>query len=100
MEVSGQFSNGHYNIHLQGRFTFNDNPVFREVILDKINDPEVKTIALNMERVEFVDSAALGMLLLAHDEAKALNKQLHLHGINGQVKRIFDMARFDQFFHY
>ncbi|MBI1274833.1 anti-sigma factor antagonist [bacterium] len=100
METIAQSSNGIHSVHLHGRFTFNDNPEFREAVLDKISTPDITKITLHLERVEFVDSAALGMLLLAHDEAKKHNKQLLIQGVSGQVKRIFDMACFHQFFSY
>ena len=51
-----------------------------------------------MAQVNFVDSAALGMLLLARDEAEKYRKQLVLRGAAGQVKKMFDMARFNMLF--
>ncbi len=100
MEAITQLIDGTYSVSLQGRFTFSDNPKFREIILDKIRGNEVKQIVLNMDKLEFVDSAALGMLLLGYDEAKEHHKSLSLQGVTGQVKRIFNMARFEQFFSY
>lgn len=100
MEMHTHQSNDTYNVYLRGRFTFSDNLEFRKTILNKIMDSAFQNIALNMEHVEFVDSAALGMLLLAHDEAKEHHKSLSIQGLGVQVRRIFDMARFDQFFTY
>lgn len=85
------------NVTLEGRFTFSDNGEFRKV-LEAINDPGVQRIVLHMEKVEFIDSAALGMLLLAEEEASRLNKALAISGAHGQVKRIFTMARFNEIF--
>lgn len=51
-----------------------------------------------MRQVDFVDSAALGMLLLARDEAQKHDKKLIISGIQGQVKKMFTVARFDSLF--
>ena len=99
MDITTQNDNGTYNVTLSGKFTFTDNPEFR-TILDKISDANISKVILHMERVEFVDSAALGMLLLAYDESEKHKKALLLEGVNGQVKRIFAMARFEQFFKF
>lgn len=97
MEISKQISNHIYHITLSGRFTFNDHQSFRE-ILHHIGEPEVKQVVLQMEQLEFVDSAALGMLLLALDEAEKHQKGLVISGATGQVKKMFDMAKFHTFF--
>jgi anti-anti-sigma factor len=97
MEMSTHTDNGSLVITLRGKFTFADNPLFREV-LDRIGRPESQRVVFQMQNVEFIDSAALGMLLLAHEEAKRREKDVCIANANGHVKRILDMARFDQFF--
>ena len=97
MEIVKSISQGNFDIRLSGKFTFADNPEFRE-ILNTIADMEVQQVILHMAGVEFVDSAALGMLLLARDEAEKHRKKLVLSGAVGQVKKMFDMARFNTIF--
>lgn len=97
MEIRSQIKDDTLDITLSGKFTFTDNADFRHVI-DTIADPGVKHVDINMQDVDFIDSAGLGMLLLAHDEADKYKKTMIIRGVSGQVKRIFDMARFDQFF--
>ena len=99
MEIQTRLENGVYSVTMQGKFIFTDNQQFRP-ILEKLGDPAILQVVLLMEKVDFVDSAALGMLLLAHDEAVKYQKTLSLRGVNGQVKRIFEMARFEQFFNF
>ena len=70
---------------------------FRE-ILQAMGGKDVRQVVLHMSGVEFVDSAALGMMLLAADEAEKHKKQLIISGATGQVKKMFDMARFDTLF--
>lgn len=97
MDISSKQQHETYEVTLSGRFTFSDNPEFREIIY-KIDDQDVKQVVLYMSQVEFVDSAALGMLLLAREAALKLQKQIVLRGATGQVKKMFDMAKFDTMF--
>ena len=97
MEIVAQLNQGNYNFTLSGKFTFTDNPAFREVI-QKIEEKDVQQISLHLSRLEFVDSAALGMLLLAREAATKHNKKIILIGAVGQPKKMFDMAKFDAMF--
>lgn len=100
MDMNAQIHAGICNVNMHGQFTFTDNAAFREMVLTKFIDPSIRQVVLHMKDVDFVDSAALGMLLLAHDESVKHKKPLLLEGVVGQVRRIFEMARFDQFFKF
>ena len=97
MDVTKEISQGTYNITLSGKFTFSDHPVFREIV-QNIGDRIVQKVIIYMSKVEFVDSAALGMLLLARDEAEKYQKPITLCGASGQVRKMFDLARFNTLF--
>ena len=97
MEIIPNHHQGIYSVTLSGKFTFSDHPAFRE-ILKKITESDVRQVILKMAAVDFVDSAALGMLLLARDEAQKYQKELVIHGATGQVKKTFELAKFDTLF--
>ncbi|MDR3425036.1 MAG: STAS domain-containing protein [Alphaproteobacteria bacterium] len=97
MEIVEQQQQGKLDVMLSGLFTFNDHPDFRR-ILQKIEDQDVEQIVFHMDKVEFVDSAALGMLLLALDAVEKNQKRLLIQGATGQVKKMFDLARFHTLF--
>lgn len=84
-------------IQMRGRFTFSDNPEFREVI-QMISNGKMSRMVLDIGRLDFVDSAALGMLLLARDEAEKHQVSLVISRPEGQVKKIFNVVRFDELF--
>lgn len=81
----------------RGKFTFADHEIFRE-ILQRMSVPEVRVVMIDLRDVDFLDSAAMGMLLLARDEASKQKKELSLHGAQGQVKKMFDLASFHSHF--
>ena len=97
MEITKHLKQGIYDVTMRGKFTFTDHPEFRE-ILQEMGGNDVRQIVFHMSNVEFVDSAALGMLLLAGDEAEKYQKNLVISGAAGQVKKMFNMARFDTLF--
>ena len=98
MDIIKRVENGQYHLQLLGKFTFADNKMFREII-NELTPPTIKRVVFDMEKLEFVDSAALGMLLLAHDETLKHKKgPIILQKPEGQVKKMFSIARFDQYF--
>lgn len=90
-------SSGQCDVSLDGQFIFSDNAQFKE-ILQLPEAEDIQSITLHFESVTFVDSAALGMLLLLRDRANNHGVTLTLHGPGGQVKKVFDLSRFNQLF--
>ncbi len=97
MEISQHLEHGNRHVRLSGAFTFNDHAEFRD-ILNTIGEIETTQVTFHFYGVDFVDSAALGMLLLARDEAEKHRKRLILSGATGQVRKMFEMARFGSIF--
>lgn len=97
MEIIENISNGIYGVTLSGKFTFSDHQEFRSV-LQKAEENNIRQVVLNMALVDFIDSAALGMLLLLHDIAKKNHKEVMINGATGHVKKIFEMAKFETMF--
>lgn len=79
---------------ISGSFTFRDHDTFFEVVA-MIKSGDEKRIVLNMADCDFLDSAALGMLVIAHDEAIAKKVDLSIKGPQGKVKDVLFAARFD-----
>jgi len=84
-------------IQLKGRFAFSDHENFRNVVQLMENDG-TKRFIFDLSGLEFVDSAGLGMFLIAREVAERHKLQLVLRGAQGQVKRMLDLGRFDSLF--
>ena len=97
MQYTQQISEGVCTIVLEGQFTFSDNLVFR-AITEEIAKHSVSQVIIDVSTLEYVDSAALGMFLLLRDFAQKRHITLILKGAEGQVKKVFDVSRFDQLF--
>lgn len=84
-------------IDLKGRLTFADYSLFRE-ITTLFNEADVNDCLFDLSELEFIDSAGLGMLLIARDKLQSRNGQLTLRGAAGQVKKMIDLGRLDALF--
>lgn len=97
MQLTQKIEGEILNVHISGRFTFADHLEFREVI-HQLGKSQFTQVMFHLDGLEFIDSAGLGMLLLARDEAAKNKKSLTLCGAAGQVKKMFDLASFQHFF--
>ena len=61
-------------------------------------DNEVRSVTINMAGVDYLDSSALGMLLMLRDKAAAANKALKLSNVRGAVKQVLEIANFGKLF--
>lgn len=85
---------------MSGKFTFADHVEFKKII-NIFSDPDlqfIKFLEIDLSKVEFVDSAALGLLLLVLDAAQKRNAQLTLVKPQGQVQKMFKISRFYEIF--
>jgi anti-anti-sigma factor len=82
---------------MSGSFTFQDHQSFRSV-LDVIAASEAKQHVLDLSQVGFLDSAALGMLLIAEDHATKAKRKLKLRNPSDQISRLFKLSAMDSLF--
>lgn len=84
-------------IILQGRFDFNAHREFREAVDQAIKEA-VREIQVDLGEVDYLDSSALGMLLMLRDKAKGAGKAVALANARGSVKQVIDIANFGKLF--
>ncbi len=96
MEFTQEKSTGGMVIALRGAFTFKDHHAFRS-LLEALRGGGSSHV-LDLSGLDFVDSAALGMLLIADDEARHAGWTLTLRRLSPQVARLFEVAAMDAIF--
>lgn len=84
-------------IFLRGSFTFKDHHGFRAV-LDALAATAGSRKMLDLREVDFLDSAALGMLMIAEDEARRTHGTLILRNPSVQIARLFELSAMDTLF--
>jgi len=98
MQVKMDMSEGKAKIALNGRFDFSSHREFRNVSEDVLAAKDVKEIELDLKSVDYLDSSALGMLLLLREKANNANLTLSLTNCHGLVRQVLDVANFGRLF--
>ena len=90
---------GGKEILFSGSFTFRDHDTFFEII-SMIKNTEIERMVFNLKDCDFIDSAALGMFVIAHDEASAKATNLFIKDARSNVKELMYAAKFDSLYHF
>lgn len=98
MEASVNVSSSVATIDIVGRFDFSAHRGFKESYDPLISNGEIATIDINLSGVDYMDSSALGMLLMLRDRAQAASKKVVLSKPNHTVSQILDIANFSKLF--
>jgi len=85
-------------IKLNGRFDFNTHRDFRGAYEPLLADAELKGVMVDFSGVDYLDSSALGMLLMLRDKMGGASKEVGLSGVRGNVKQVLDIANFGKLF--
>lgn len=78
-----------------GQFVFQTRKKFKE-ILQAALDKAPRHIVVNLEKVDYIDSAGLGLLLLAAESAKNSNIALSLVPPLGKAREVLKLANFSK----
>jgi anti-anti-sigma factor len=99
MNITTKKDNDGITVALSGRFTFSDHTPFRDVLINQVElVGRNEKVTFDLSAVDFVDSAALGMLLLAREAAQRQMGSIVLRGATGQVQRMLEVSRFGLLF--
>jgi len=98
MEILRSVDSEHARITLAGRFDFHAHRDFRQCSDAVLAEAGVKEVDVNFARVDYLDSSALGLLLLLKEKAEGQGKRIVLSGVQGTVKQILDIANFGKLF--
>ncbi len=79
-----------------GRLTFSNSTTFMRVAEELKATGDGHCWVFDLSGLEFIDSAGLGMLLMARDMAGQQNGRMLLKGATGQVEKALSLARFDE----
>lgn len=98
MQASVTRENDTATIKLSGRFDFNTHRQFRSAYESLASDPGIQEVAVDFLQVDYLDSSALGMLLMLRDKMNGAGKEISLCNVQGSVKQVLDIANFSKLF--
>ena len=85
-------------LRLKGRLPFDSHRAFRSAYEPYLEEPAARVVVVDFSGVDYLDSSALGMLLLLREKLAAVRKEAELTGVTGAVKQVFDIANFARLF--
>lgn len=88
--------NGTVTVHIDGVFDFKVHRGFRDAYM---HDPLSATdYIINLSGTNYMDSCALGMLMLLHEQACPEKRPIHIVNANPEIKQMLNIANFNRFF--
>ena len=90
-------SNGRRTLAFRGQLTFADRTALDPVISQALTGG-VRELEVDLEALDYMDSAGLGMLLTLRDRAGKSGTQVRLTKPRGDVKELLSLACFDTLF--
>lgn len=99
MSVRLSLENEIATLSIHGRFDFDTHADFRKQSEEALRSKQTRKIIVNLSRVEYLDSSALGMLLVLREKAaNASSHEVVLQGARGMAKQILEVANFRRMF--
>jgi anti-sigma B factor antagonist len=93
LEITQRELNGIYLLALKGRLVLGQENIGLLTMLDNLLASGPARIVVNLEHVNYVDSAGLGALLEMHRKTKAKGGSLKLCNLGPNLKRALETAR-------
>lgn len=98
IQINTSVDNSKATIAMSGRFDFNSHRQFRDAYEQILPKQDIREIEIDLGSVEYLDSSALGMLLLLREKAANTNKTLALVNCHGVVQQVLEVANFYRLF--
>ncbi|MBL3529056.1 MAG: STAS domain-containing protein [gamma proteobacterium endosymbiont of Lamellibrachia anaximandri] len=83
-------------ISINGRFDFSQHANFRNAYT--IEDAPYCRYEIDLSNVPYMDSSALGMLLVLRERAGGHTADITLIGFNDEIEQILSISRFENLF--
>ncbi len=97
MAVESELSqDGKLTIRVKGRFDFGRHREFREAYEHLNSAP--RTVVVDLKEATYLDSSALGMLLLLRDHVGGDESRVSMVNASSDVRKILAISNFDKLF--
>ncbi len=93
LEITQREMNGIYLLALQGRLALGQESTGLGTMIDNLLTSGATRIVINLEHVDYVDSAGLGALIEMHRKTKAKGGRQMLSHLGPKLKQALDIAR-------
>ena len=91
MKITKEIHNHKVTLKLEGNFTYTQRKPFQEM-LKAVNVEPMEHVVIDLSQVAFLDSAALGLLMISHRQLQAEKRTLSLAYPQPTVRQIIELA--------
>jgi anti-anti-sigma factor len=93
MKIEFKTENENTAVDMEGRLDTNTAPDFQKE-LEEYYSKEGFSLILDFEKLDFVSSAGLRILLLIQKKAKTLKGKMVIRNVKPEIREVFDMTGF------
>jgi anti-sigma B factor antagonist len=93
LEITQREMNGIYLLSLKGRLALGQESSGLRAMIDNLLASGATRIVINLEHVNYVDSAGLGALIEMHRKTKAKGGSLKLCNLGPNLRQALEIAR-------
>ena len=91
MTITEEIHDQTATLKLEGGFTYTQRKLFQETIRN-LDSKHIEHIIIDLARVAFLDSAALGLLMITHRQLIADKRKLSLAHPQATVRQIIELT--------
>ena len=84
-------------ICVSGQFNFSEYRNFRDAYQRSLTTG-ASNYVIDLNGTEYMDSSALGMLLVLREQVGAENADIRIINCNAEIRKVFSIAHFDRLF--
>lgn len=86
-------------VSLSGRITIDSSPDLRELLLERVNSPDSRSLTVDFYEVAYVDTSGLALLIEILKAARRQGKTVRLSGLRERPRYLFEATRLLHLFH-
>jgi anti-sigma B factor antagonist len=86
-------------VSLSGRITIDSSPDLRELLLERVNSPDSRSLTVDFYEVAYVDTSGLAMLIEVLKAARYQGKTLSLSRLRERPRYLLEATSLLHFFH-
>ena len=96
--ITVSHGDGEITVHVKGRFNFEAHSQFRAAYQNEASGDKPKRFILDLAGTDYIDSSALGMLLLLREEAGGNDADIQICNARPEIRKILETANFQRLF--
>ena len=96
MEISQKSINNYVIVQIDGNIASHETQEMRKYFEPIIEDINIQGIIINCEKVKYIDSAGLGLVVSIYRTLNMNKKQFAISAINENVMKIFELTKLNK----